>query len=63
MAPAKLVAELDGRAAHLTATAFERDRRRDAVLGAAGYGVERFSWTQVTRRPTDVLAVLRARLA
>ncbi len=62
-APAKLVAELDGRAAHLTATAFERDRRRDAVLGAAGYGVERFSWTQVTRRPAEVLAVLRARLA
>jgi hypothetical protein len=44
----RLVAETDGAAAHLTPTAFERDRRRDAALQLAGFRVVRFTWRQVT---------------
>jgi very-short-patch-repair endonuclease len=59
----RLVVELDGRAFHATAAAFERDRRRDADLQARGWRVLRFSWLQivqdpgwVARRVADVLA-------
>ncbi|HEU4658061.1 MAG TPA: type IV toxin-antitoxin system AbiEi family antitoxin domain-containing protein [Capillimicrobium sp.] len=44
---AKLVVELDGRAFHGDGVAFERDRRRDANLQAAGFRVLRFTWRQV----------------
>ncbi len=37
----RLIAELDGRAVHDTAAAFERDRARDRVLNAAGWRVVR----------------------
>jgi very-short-patch-repair endonuclease len=59
----RLVAELDGRATHLTATAFEDDRRRDASLTVAGFRVVRFTWRQVTREPSAVARTLRALLA
>jgi len=58
----RLVAETDGAAAHLTPTAFERDRRCDAALAVAGYGVLRFTWRQVVDEPSAVAAALRARL-
>jgi very-short-patch-repair endonuclease len=54
----RLVAETDGARAHLTATAFERDRRRDSVLQVAGFRVVRFTWRQVTGDPAEVAATL-----
>ncbi len=59
----RLVAELDGAAAHRTPMAFEGDRRRDASLQVAGYRVVRFTWRQVIREPTAVITTLRALLA
>lgn len=53
-----LVAEVDGFGVHRGRAAFERDRRRDAVLVAAGYRVARFTWTEVTTRGLVVLARL-----
>ena len=59
---AKLVVETDGWDGHSGRESFEYDRRRDAVLAAAGYEVLRFTWRQVLDRPQEVVAVLRARL-
>ncbi len=52
----RLVVEIDGRASHSTDQAFESDRRRDAILIAAGYRTLRFTWSQLT---TERLVVLR----
>ena len=43
----RLVAEIDGYAAHGTRSAFHRDRRRDSDLLLAGYRVVRFTWSQL----------------
>jgi very-short-patch-repair endonuclease len=43
----RLVVEADGRQTHDTAAAFERDRRRDRDLAAAGYRVLRITWSQL----------------
>ena len=59
----RLVVETDGAATHLTATAFEHDRRRDAELLLAGYRVVRFTWRQVTERADTVARTLSALLA
>jgi REase_MTES_1575/Transcriptional regulator, AbiEi antitoxin len=56
---AKLIVETDGAAVHHTRTAFERDRRRDAELTAAGYRVVRITWRQLTEDPAAVIAILR----
>jgi very-short-patch-repair endonuclease len=45
--PAGLVVELDGRAAHRTARAFEEDREPDRALLAAGWQVMRVTWRQL----------------
>ena len=58
----RLIAETDGAAAHLTPTAFDEDRRRDAGLHVAGFRVVRFTWRQVTRDPDRVAGTLRALL-
>jgi very-short-patch-repair endonuclease len=50
----KVVAELDGWAAHSTRAAFERDRARDAELQAAGHAVLRFTWRQLQHHPVRV---------
>ena len=47
----RLLAETDGWAAHGTRTAFERDRRRDADLLAAGWRVLRISHERLGREP------------
>lgn len=61
--PAQRVAvETDGRAAHDRIRARERDYRRDAWLHANGYLPLRFTWTQVTERPGEVLDALRPKL-
>lgn len=58
----RVVVEADGHAYHASRAAIERDRRRDAVLARRGYRVLRFTWRQVTSRPHEVIAALRAAL-
>lgn len=57
---ARLVVETDGRETHLTPAAFERDRLKDQCLSLAGWRVVRFTRAQVSRRPADVAATVRA---
>jgi hypothetical protein len=57
-----LVVETDGAATHLTATAFEADRRRDAILQVAGLRVLRVTWRQLTEHPHTIERTLRALL-
>jgi hypothetical protein len=58
----RLVAEVDGYAYHRSPSAFVADRERDVALVLAGWRVLRFTWEQVTRRPTRVIAALRRAL-
>jgi very-short-patch-repair endonuclease len=53
----KLIVEVDGYAFHSSRAAFERDRRRDARLTAAGYRVVRLTYAQVL--DGTILEVLR----
>jgi hypothetical protein len=55
----RLVVETDGAAAHLTPTAFEADRRRDAALQAAGVKVLRFTHRWIAEDAGNVIATLR----
>jgi very-short-patch-repair endonuclease len=55
--------ELDGRAAHIRAAAFEEDRARDAALTATGLRPLRFTWHRVTGDGEQVLAELKATLS
>jgi len=57
-----LIVELDGRAAHATTRAFERDRERDRMLQAAGWRVVRVTWRQLHDQPARIAADLRALL-
>jgi very-short-patch-repair endonuclease len=50
----RLIVETDGWAAHGTRGSFERDRRRDAELVAAGWRVLRITWRQLEREPAWV---------
>lgn len=59
----RLVVEVDGYAAHGSRAAFERDRRRDQDLAAAGYHTLRVTWRQLTGEPEAVIARLAAVLA
>lgn len=59
---ARLMVETDGWAAHGTRGAFERDRRRDAELVAAGWRVMRISHTRLEREPDWVAARIAAAL-
>jgi very-short-patch-repair endonuclease/predicted transcriptional regulator of viral defense system len=54
----KLVVEVDGYAFHSTRGAFERDRRRDADLQAAGFRVLRLTWRQIADEPAAVVGLL-----
>ncbi|HUG41575.1 MAG TPA: type IV toxin-antitoxin system AbiEi family antitoxin domain-containing protein, partial [Longimicrobiales bacterium] len=55
---ARLVVEVDGEAYHAAPDAFERDRRRDALLAAAGYRVVRVTWRQLVEEADAVLVRL-----
>jgi very-short-patch-repair endonuclease len=55
---ARVVVELDSRAAHGTPAAVEQDRRRDLDLRAAGYTVLRYTWRQLTQQPDLIHADL-----
>jgi very-short-patch-repair endonuclease len=59
----RVIVEVDGFAYHGTRAAFERDRRRDAALLAAGYRVIRLTWRQITEEPAAVAALLGGLLA
>ena len=59
----RLVVEVDGWAAHGTRAAFERDRRRDADLLAAGWRVLRISWERLRSEPRWVAERLAEVLA
>jgi very-short-patch-repair endonuclease len=60
---ANLVVEVDGHAFHASRPAFERDRRPDHVLGAAGYSVIRVTWPQLAGEPMAVAVRLGQALA
>jgi very-short-patch-repair endonuclease len=59
----KLIVEVDGYAFHSTRAAFERDRRRDGELQAAGYRVLRVTWRQLEDEPEALIAALARTLA
>ena len=54
----RLVVEVDGYAFHGNRAAFERDRRKDAALTAAGYRVVRITWRQIADEPHRTVALL-----
>ena len=59
----RLIVEFDGFAFHGHRQAFERDRRRDRTLIAAGYRVIRITWRQITDEPLAVLTSIAQALA
>lgn len=59
----RLVVETDGWETHRTRSAFQRDRRKDAALVAAGWRVMRFTYDDVTREGPTVVERLRAAAA
>jgi very-short-patch-repair endonuclease len=59
----RLVVEVDGYRFHSSRAAFERDRRRDAELNAAGFRVVRITWRQLVEEPVAVIARLARALA
>jgi very-short-patch-repair endonuclease len=58
-----LIVEIDGYAFHSTRRSFERDRRRDQALVAAGWRVVRVTWRQLTERPEAIAVMLATALA
>ena len=59
----RVVVETDGRQTHETPMAFQRDRRRDQILVAAGYRVARATWDQIHREGDAVVARIARALA
>ncbi len=59
---ARVIVELDGRAVHDTAAAFERDRARDRMLQARGWRTVRVTWRQLRDEPEALAYDLRALL-
>lgn len=51
----RLAIETDGEETHGTSMAFQRDRKRDQILLAAGYRTARVTWSQVRDEPTAVI--------
>jgi very-short-patch-repair endonuclease len=59
----RVIVELDGRAVHSTAAAFENDRGRDRMLQARGWRTIRVTWRQLHDEPEAVAYDLRAILS
>jgi len=59
----RVAVELDSRQFHDTPLAFERDRRRDRKLTAAGWRPVRITWRQLTEEPDAVARDLRSLLS
>ncbi len=55
---ARLAIEVDGRAFHSDARAFQHDRTRQNDLVAAGWTVLRFTWADLVERPEHVLEAI-----
>lgn len=51
----RLALETDGEETHGTRAAFQRDRKRDQILTAAGYRTARITWRQVVDEPAAVV--------
>jgi very-short-patch-repair endonuclease len=60
---ARLVLELDSRAAHATPAAFENDRERDRLLQTVGWRAVRVTWRQLTEDRVRLVADVRTLLA
>jgi hypothetical protein len=60
---AGLIVEADSRRVHGTVAAFEKDRRRDQLLTAAGWTVIRCTWRQVLDEPEALVATVRTLLS
>jgi hypothetical protein len=58
----RFVVEADSRRHHGIEVAFERDRKRDRELLAAGYGVLRVTWREVEEEADAVFAVVSGEL-
>jgi very-short-patch-repair endonuclease len=58
----RLIVELDGRAVHGTAQAFESDRQRDRILLTEGWRSTRVTWHQLRNEPNAIAADLRGLL-
>ncbi len=58
-----LIVEVDGYQFHGHRAAFERDRRKQTVLAAAGYIVMRVTWRQLDEEPLAVIASIAQALA
>ncbi len=50
----RLIIQLDGHRFHYTRQAFERDRRNDQRLMAAGWRVLRITWKQLKNEPERI---------
>lgn len=61
--PQAFAVETDGFASHGTRASFEEDRRKDAELTAAGWGVLRITWRKLTEEPEWVVARIAVSLA
>jgi very-short-patch-repair endonuclease len=59
----RVVVEVDSYGFHTTRWAYERDRRKDAVLRAHGLAPLRFSWRQITEDPFVVIAQVAQAIA
>lgn len=59
----RIAVEIDGRAFHSDATAFQHDRTRQNALVAAGWTVLRFTWSDLVHRPELVVATVLAAAA
>ncbi len=55
---ARLIVEVDGYRFHGHRAAFERDRRKQTALVAAGYRVIRVTWRQIADEPLAVIAAI-----
>jgi very-short-patch-repair endonuclease len=59
---ARLAIEWDSRRWHELSDAFSRDRERDRQSLLHGWRVLRFTWVDVTERPTEVVETVRSLL-
>jgi hypothetical protein len=59
----KVIIEIDGYRAHSSRSSFISDRRRQNRLMMAGYTVLRFTWDDLTHRPTEVIKEVQRVLA
>ncbi len=60
--PERILIEVDGRATHGTAEAFQKDPRRQNLLVLEGWTILRFTWDDVKNRPADVAKIIRLAL-